>query len=152
MKEIASELRKAVIEVVSPIEIDGITIPIFDERVNPSRLIPIVRGSNSYIIIRDQIEVETTNDKCQVRQNANITIDIVTKFPLNSGGKLLSEIISGIVQESIFRGSIQIQGFNIINVRKASSRGLVEQGVTLTAYRKIITYVFDVFEDNDKTT
>jgi hypothetical protein len=152
MKEISSILRKAVIDSLSPLVFEGLTIPIFDERVNPNVQLPGIRGANVYVIIRDQSETETTNDKCQFRQNANITIDVVTKYPLNAGGKRLSEEISGIIQETILKPNLVLDGFNILSVRKSISRGLTEQGVTLTAYRKIITYIFDVYQNDELIT
>ena len=146
MKEIASSLRKSIIDSISPLIVQGTTIPIFDERVNPNTQLASFQGSQAYVIISDQTEVETTSDKCGVRQSANITVDIVTKYPLNGGGKKACEDISAVIQLIIDRFII-IPGWQVLNVRKEFSRNIVEQGQTLTAYRKLISYTFDVFEE-----
>jgi hypothetical protein len=146
MKEIASNLRKAIIDSISPLIVQGTTIPIFDEMVNPNAQLASFSGSQAYVLIREQNETESTSDKCGVRQSANITIDIVTKYPLNGGGKKACEDISNVIQLIIDRFII-ITGWQVLNVRKEFSRNIVEQGQTLTAYRKLISYTFDVFEE-----
>jgi hypothetical protein len=146
MKEIASSLRKSIIDSISPLIVQGTTIPIFDERVNPNTQLASFQGSQAYVIISDQTETETTDNKCGVRQSANITVDIVTKYPLNGGGKKACEDISNVIQLIIDRFII-IPGWQVLNVRKEFSRNIVEQGQTLTAYRKLISYTLDVFEE-----
>jgi hypothetical protein len=146
MKEIASSLRKSIIDSISPLIVQGTTIPIFDETVNPNTQLASFQGSQAYIIISGQIETETTDNKCGVRQSANITVDIVTKYPLNGGGKKACEDISNVIQLIIDRFLI-IPGWQVLNVRKEFSRNIIEQGQTLTAYRKLISYTFDVFEE-----
>jgi hypothetical protein len=146
MKEIASNLRKAIIDSISPLIVQGTTIPIFDEMVNPNSQLASFSGSQAYVLIREQNETETTDNKCGVRQSANITVDIVTKYPLNGGGKKACEDISNVIQLIIDRFII-ITGWQVLNVRKEFSRNLIEQGQTLTAYRKLINYTFDVFEE-----
>jgi hypothetical protein len=146
MKEIASSLRKSIIDSITPLIVQGTTIPIFDERVNPNTQLANFQGSQAYVIISDQAETETTDNKCGVRQSVNITVDIVTKYPLNGGGKKACEDISNVIQLIIDR-FILIPGWQVLNVRKEFSRNIVEQGQTLTAYRKLISYTFDVFEE-----
>lgn len=164
MKEISFDLRKAVIDALNPIIINidsgfnyalnidfggdtgEVAIPIFDERVNPVVPIPKVLGAKSYVIIQDQQENETTNDKCQFRQNALISLDCVTIFPANVGSKYLSGQISAYIQP-IISNSITVTGWQILKVSKVNSQSIVEQGVASTAYRKRITYSFDVYEN-----
>jgi hypothetical protein len=148
MKEIASDLRLAVLNALEPLTLEGKSIPVFDELVNPNVPIPVINAGQCYVIIRDQSETETTNDKCQFRQNVNITFDIITKFPSNGGGKRLSELISEEIQYIILAPNISISGFNVISVRKSISRNLIEQGKTQTAYRKLISYIFDVYQND----
>jgi len=145
MNEIATTLRTAIINAISPLIVDGVTIPIFDDRVNPNVDIPKLRGGDAYVLIRDQQEVETTGCKVGVRQNALITIDCIVKYPLNIGSRLTCELISGDVMPLI-NNSMVLSGWNVINVTKVNSNSITEQGLTQTAYRKLITYSFDVFE------
>jgi len=146
MNEIATTLRTAIITAISPLTIQGVTLPIFDSRVNPSVAIPTLRGAQCYVIIRDQQEVETIGCKVGTRQNAIITLDCIAKYPANVGSKITSELISGAIQPLINRNLV-LSGWNVINVTKVNSNDIVEQGLTQTAYRKIITYSFDVFEE-----
>lgn len=163
MNEISYSLRKAVIDALNPIiinidsgfyyalnidfggETGEVAIPIFDERVNPVVPIPSVLGAKTYVLVRDQQENETTNDKCTFRQNALITLDCVTIFPPNVGSKYISEQVSAYIQP-IISNSIDVTGWQILSVSKVNSQSLVEPGVSSTAYRKLITYSFDVYE------
>jgi hypothetical protein len=145
MKEISLPLRIAVIQALTPFTIGGIQIPIFDEFVNPSVNLPAFMGGKAYVVIRDQQEVETTNDKCQIRQNALITVDCIVKFPSTGGTRTAVESLSTFVMDKIVRG-FQLTDWNVLNVTKVNSRTLIEQGASEIAYRKLITYSFDVYE------
>jgi hypothetical protein len=148
MKEVSYRFREAFINLLSPLVVDGITIPIFDERVPPESvgLLPVFRKAESYIIVRDQFENESTNDKCQIRQDAIITLDVITKFPKNGGGKIASELISEAIQLLVNRDSIIIPDFDVLNVRKESSNTIIENTNVSTLYRKLIRYRLDVYE------
>jgi parallel beta-helix repeat protein len=143
--EISHMLRLAIIETLTPLVVEGVTIPIFDERVNPAETIPELLNGISYVLIRDQQEVETTNDKCAFRQNAVITLDCVVKYPVNVGSKLASELISCEIQSRINR-QVPIPGWQVLVVRRVNATSIVEQGITQTAYRKLITFQFDVYK------
>jgi hypothetical protein len=146
MNEISTNLRIAVIDAISPIIVEGVTIPIFDSRVNPSIAIPVLRGAKAYVIIRDQQEVETIGCKVGTRQNAIINLDCIAKYPANVGSKVTAELISGEIQPLINR-FMTLTGWNLMNVTKVNSNSIVEQGLTETSFRKLITYSFDVFEE-----
>jgi hypothetical protein len=143
--EISHLLRLAIIQTINPLVVEGVTIPIFDERVNPAETIPELLNGISYVLIRDQQEVETTNDKCAFRQNALITLDCVVKYPVNVGSKLASELISCEIQSRINR-QVPIPGWQVLVVRRVNATSIVEQGQTQTAYRKLITFQFDVYK------
>ncbi len=117
MKEVSHLLRKAYLDALSPFIIEGVTIPIFDEMVNPSVSIPLYRGASAYILVTDQSESETTNNDSSFRQNANISFDIVCKSQSLSG-KLATELISNQLQEEIHKLAgvdITIAGFQILD-------------------------------------
>lgn len=166
MNEISHILREEVIKTLNPIivnfdqgfyyaldmdfggSVGQVIIPIFDERVNPAVELPDLMGSKAYVLIRDQQEIETTNDKCSFRQNALITIDCICKFPPNVGSKYAAELISAYIQP-LMASNIEFPGWQNMSVRKVNSQSIVEQGVNATAYRKILTYSFDVYELNN---
>ena len=151
MNEISSILRIALINVISPLVVEGVTIPIFDGSVNPNVAIPKLRKALSYVIIDNQQENETIGCKVGYRQNALISLYIVTKYPSGVGSRVTSELISGTIQpmihEANFAPLLAEFGWNLMKITKVSSRGLEENGNTETAYRKLITYQFDVFQE-----
>jgi hypothetical protein len=145
MIEIATTLRTAIINALSPLVVDGVTIPIFDELVNPNTPLPTLKGGQAYILIRDQQEVETELCKTGFRQNALITLDCIVKYPANVGSKASVELISTAILPLIDR-FISLSGWTVLNVTKVNSQSLVEQGLTESAYRKLITFSFDVVQ------
>lgn len=147
MKEVASELRKAVLDAVTPLELDETEIPVRDTFFPPNATEATYGGGSCYVLITDQDEAETTNNDCDTRQNVRLTIDIVTKFPTGFGGKKASEEISNVIQQAITIPNITIDAdWQIVNIRKDFSRTIIEQGTSQMAYRKLISYTFDIFE------
>lgn len=146
MKEVASELRKAVLDAISPLVVNGVTIPVTDSFFTPTEDVTNYAGAICYVIISDQDESETTNNDCSTRQNTRLTFDVVTKFPSGFGGKKASEDISNEIQEAVTLGNIAIDSdWQILNIRKDFSRTIIEQGTSQIAYRKLISYTFDIF-------
>ena len=149
MKEISHILRKAYLDLLNPLTIDEIIIPIFDERVNPKSQIPTYKGGRCYVLIRDQNEVETTNSQCTFRKTASITLDIITKYPLNVGGKLASELISNAIQEKVNtfnQISFEMEDFQVLSTRLEFSRNITENADTETAYRKILGFSHSIYQ------
>jgi hypothetical protein len=145
MKEISYRLRGALITAISPLTYLGTVIPIFDTRVNPSATLPTIGGGTTYVLINSQTNTETTNDKCQTRLDANISFDVVTRFPNGVGGNLNAEKIGELIMSDINR-SLVIPDFDLLNVTMNFNQNLPEFGVSQDAYRKLISYRFDVFE------
>lgn len=149
MKEISHRLRKAYYDLLNPFVIEGVTIPIFDQRVNPETTIPTYRGGNTYVLITNQTEVETTNNQCTFRKQASITLDIVTKYPLNHGGSLASELISDAIQQEVhlkLSNPIAFTGFQVLSTKLEFSRAMIENGDTQTAYRKLLAFSHSIYE------
>jgi hypothetical protein len=149
MKEISHLLRKAYLDTLSPLTVEGSFIPIFDELVNPNSSTGNIQGATAYVIIRDQNEVETTNSQCTFRKTASITLDIVTKYPLNRGGKLASELISNEIQQKINtfnQISFEMEGFQVLSTKLEFSRNITENGDTMTAFRKILGFSHSIYQ------
>jgi hypothetical protein len=151
MIETSHLLRKAYLDLLNPFIIEGVTIPIFDNLVNPAIAIPNYKGGDCYIIVLDQNEVETSNNDCSQRTTSVISLDIVTKYPLNVGGVLASELISSKIQTlvntlegqsiNINLANIQVLGTSLIN-----SRSFSDQGLNLTIYRKRLTFQHSIYQ------
>ena len=147
MREIATDIRIAVIDAITPLVLSGVTIPVHDTEL-PNGISPAsYLGSAAYVLITDQNEAETTNNDCSIRQNATFQISIITKFPQGNGGKKLSENISNSIQQKMNLTDIVLPGdLQAINLRKNFSRVQIEQGSSQIAYQKILSYTLDIFQ------
>jgi hypothetical protein len=146
MREIATDIRIAVINAITPLTLSGVTIPIYDTELPPTINPANYVNSAAFVLITDQNEAETTNNDCSIRQNATIQINIVTKFPQGSGGKKLSENISNAIQQKMTLDYLTLPGdLQAINIRKNFSRVQIEQGSSQIAYQKILSYTLDIF-------
>lgn len=146
MREIATDIRIAVINAITPLTLSGVTIPIYDTELPPTINPANYVNSAAFVLITDQNEAETTNNDCSIRQNATIQINIVTKFPQGSGGKKLSENISNSIQQKMTLDYLTLpDDLQVINIRKNFSRTQIEQGSSQIAYQKILSYTLDIF-------
>jgi hypothetical protein len=146
MRDIATDIRKAIINAISPLTLSGVTLPVYDSELPPGINPAVYQGSQSYVLITDQNENETTNNDCSIRQNATFQISIITKFPQGSGGKKLSENISNAIQQKMTLDYLTLPvDLQAINIRKNFSRVQIEQGSSQIAYQKILSYTLDIF-------
>lgn len=146
MREIATDIRIAIINAISPLTLSGVTLPVYDTELPPGINPAVYLGSQAYVLITDQNENETTNNDCSIRQNATFQISIITKFAQGSGGKKLSENISNAIQQKMTLDYLNLPAdLQAINIRKNFSRVQIEQGTSQIAYQKILSYTLDVF-------
>jgi hypothetical protein len=146
MREIATDIRIAVINAITPLTLSGVTIPIYDTELPPTINPANYVNSAAFVLITDQNEAETTNNDCSIRQDATIQINIVTKFPQGSGGKKLSENISNAIQQKMTLDYLTFPGdLQVLDIRKNFSRTQIEQGSSQIAYQKILSYTLDIF-------
>lgn len=146
MRDIATDIRKAVITAISPLTLSGVTLPVYDSELPPTILPANYQNSAAYVLITDQNETETTNNDCTIRQNVTFQLSIVTKFPQGSGGKKLSENISNAIQQKMTLQYLTLPiDLQAINIRKNFSRVQIEQGTSQIAYQKILSYTMDIF-------
>lgn len=146
MRDIATDIRVAVINAISPLTLSNTIIPVHDTEL-PNGIEPAYYlTSRAYVLITDQNETETTNNDCTVRQNATVQISIVTKFPQGNGGKKLSENISNAIQQKMTLQYLNLPvDLQLLNIRKNFSRVQIEQGSSQIAYQKILSYTLDIF-------
>jgi len=147
MREIATDIRIAVIAAISPLTLSGVTLPVYDTELPPGINPANYQGSAAYVLITDQNEAETTNNDCSIRQNATFQIKIVTKFAQGNGGKKLSENISNAIQLKMTLDYLTLPGdLQVLDIRKNFSRTQIEQGSSQIAYQKILSYTLDIFQ------
>ena len=147
MRDIATDIRIAIINAISPLTLSVTIIPVHDTEL-PVNVVPaIYQSSQAYVLITDQNETETTNNDCSIRQNATFQISIITKFPQGNGGKKLSENISNAIQQKMTLDYLTLPGdLQAISIRKNFSRTQIEQGSSQIAYQKILSYTLDIFQ------
>jgi len=144
MIEIGSEIRASILTAITPLVVETVTIPVGDTRLNPNQSPVSYRSGQAYVIISDQFEAETSGNNCSDRQNVSVTIDIITKFPAGSGGKLACEKISGVIKTGL-TNIVAPVGFQILGSNMDSSTVIIEEWATQIEYRKILRYTFDVY-------
>lgn len=144
MKEVSHHIRLSYLSVLASLTVNNILIPVNDEQLPVGVSPAAINGGKAYVIIRDQQEAPTDFNKCGIIQQAAITLDVITKFPKGSGGKITSELISDAIQQIINPfGEVNLtinSDFQIQSISKDLSQGLVENTDTETCYRKIIIY------------
>ena len=147
MRDIATDIRIAIISAISPLTLSGVTLPVYDTELPPGINPANYQGSAAFVLITDQNEAETTNNDCSIRQNATFQINIVTKFAQGNGGKKLSEIISNAIQLKMTLDYLILPGdLQVLDIRKNFSRTQIEQGSSQIAYQKILSYTLDIFQ------
>lgn len=147
MREIATNIRTAILAEISPLVVSGVTIPVYDTFLPPTVAPATFMGGQAYVLITDQNEAETTNNDCSIRQTATVSINIITKFPQGSGGKKASETISNVIQLAIIKENLTLPAdLQLINISKSFSRVQIEQGSSQIGYQKIIGYTLDIFQ------
>ena len=151
MKEVSHLVRQSFLALIKQFVIETVTIPIFDGLVNPQTTIPKYRSGDAYILITDQNEVETTRNECTLDQTATISFDCIVKYPTNYGGMLAAELIANQLQQEVigFLGTdltISDAKIKIQRITKISGRSFTEQGATLTAYRKRLTFSIELYQ------
>jgi hypothetical protein len=145
-KEVASDLRKAVIDAITPLVVGGVTIPVKDSFLNPNVTPPNYLGGQAYVLITDQSDTEVIGNRCSPRQTVNLTIDIVTKFPIGASGKLASENIASSIRPMVTKPMLAMPSDWLIIDIKSFSQSIIEQGTTQIAYRKLLRYSFDIWQ------
>jgi hypothetical protein len=150
MKEIATILRQAVLFELLSLNINGTPIPVLDEIISPSEPIPTIAGAKVYCLVTDQFETPTTNNKCQFRELVTVVIQIITKYPKGTGGKMLSEEVSDRIQQALipFNGNtVELPtGWQLLETKKGFSNSFLEATQHETVFRKIISINFDIFQ------
>ena len=135
---ISTIIRGKYITALSGLKYNNVAIPIFDEVVNPSAVIPVINGAECYVILQNQQERDDgIQIYCQYRIIADITVKVVTKFG-TTGGKKLSEDIADLIDSKIRSG----RNTNLISVADVSllGRSTVESNKDNLAFQKILIY------------
>lgn len=139
----ATEIRGKVITALSTLKYGTVSIPVFDEVVNPNISLPSVDGSiATYVVIQDQQEqlnaVQTVDAP---RFNLNMTIRVVTKWGTVGKKKLCEDIgdtIINLLRDD--RGASKIDGID--KVLLVTAQSIAETTINNVAFSKIIILNF----------
>ena len=139
----ATYIRGEVIGKLTGLKHSGVSIPVFDEFVNPNATIPSVGGAQeAYIILQDQqTDMNAVQTVCAPRFNLSMTIRIVTKWGLTGSKKLCEDIgdtVINLLRDD--RGASKIDG--ISHVELVTARSISEVSQTNIAFSKVLILNF----------
>lgn len=143
MIEISHLLRKAYLDALAGLELEATPIPVFDEYVDPNIGTASLSNCTAHVAIQNQ----TVNDaslKCGTNQSATLQLDIVTEFPINSGGFLTAELISNEILQILFPDggkTIALEPVADIKVWRGwleSARNIPMETSTHKIYRRVL--------------
>ena len=146
------ELREAYITKLAGLEVSGVSIPVYDEFVGST--VANIGYAQAYCLVTNQT-VQDRLIKCGFYTDCSITVDIVTKFPKNKGGKKLSEQIANEVLSVIRTGQTSdyptMVNFQMVTCRLAGSQAINEENSANTVFRKILIFTHDIKQINSTT-
>lgn len=142
MKDVQLALRIAYLDKLSAIT----GVPAYDSFA-PSN------AGNKYILITNQTGV-SDNPKGAFQTIAAVTVDIVTSYPMGSGGKKLSEEIGNEVLGLMLPASLAdypdlSPDFKIVNTSILNNNSLTEEYDTEWVFRKVITFQHSIVQLTD---
>lgn len=140
--DISTTIRGQIITALSGMKYAGVSIPVFDEVVNPASTIPTVSGAQIYVVIQDQQWTDNAKQTvCDVRTNHSVTIRVVTKWGLVGSKKVCEDIGDSILSLlRTQRGKSLIAGASKCEV--SVSRTITEQTTSNLAFSKILILTF----------
>jgi len=82
-------IRKAVFDQINNIVVDGVTIPCYDTNVTGEK-------KNAYVLMTTQISPSVNDNKCGIKWNSSLLLDIFTKYQSsgNTGSRLFADNIA----------------------------------------------------------
>jgi hypothetical protein len=139
------ELREAYIDKLSTLQIQGVTIPVYDEFMGAT--VASIGYATAYCLVTNQ----TAQDiliKTGFYNDCSIQVDIVTKFPKNKGGKKLSEQIANEILKLIRTGNTSdyptMANFQIVTCQLLINQGINEENTANTVFRKILGFTHKI--------
>ncbi len=139
----ATDIRGKVLTAIGTLKHKTVTIPIFDEVVNPAIAIPAVDGASGvYVLIQDQQEqYSAIQTVCNPRFDLNMTIRVVTKWGAVGKKKVCEDIADAILSKlRDARGASLIAG--IQHVEMITARSIAEYTNSNLAFSKVIILNF----------
>lgn len=142
---VSEAVRTAIFQTISPVVYNGVTIPVYDEIVNPLVPMAVVGKATCYVILQDYQDTESgIQTMCNEDITANITIRVVTKFATaNVATKRDSERISDIINKKLRSGRDTLLTSPNINIKKVKlpvNRQQTEVGGANVAFSQIMIY------------
>ena len=135
----AFHIRQKYFTAISGIKIRGVEIPVFDEITDSTRVVNI-DGATCYIVLQGQQSYQASVQglKCDKTVH-DITVRIVTRYPLGGGKKLSEEIAEAV--DSKIRVNRDANKIGLNRVALAVSNSIVESGGDReVAFTHILTY------------
>lgn len=128
----AKHIRKAIITALG-----GTGYKIYDTH-NPNT------SESAFIVLSNQSGNERWEQKCARTTNAEILIDIITRYPVGTGSRLLADNMMEAVLNAT--ENLSIDGYTIVSVTRDFPSDLSSQSNTETIHRKFIRYNFKLIK------
>lgn len=139
------ELREAYIDKLSTIQISGVTIPVYDEFMGAT--VANIGYATAYCLVTNQTAQDVLI-KSGFYNDCSITVDVVTKFPKNKGGKKLSEQIATEILKLIRTENTSdypaMANFQIVTCQLLTNQGLIEENTANTVFRKLLIFTHKI--------
>ena len=139
----ATEIRGKIMTALSGLKHLNVSVPVFDEVVNPSVAIPSIDGADEvYVMLQDQQEqYSAVQTVCNPRFDLNLTIRVGTKWGLVGKKKTCEDIgdtIINLLRDS--RGGSKLT--DIQKVELVTARSIAEHTNSNLSFSKIIILNF----------
>ncbi len=129
MRDATTELRKAYLQLLSNITVDGLLIPVYAEMINDSiKPYSLANKPKHYVILNNQNSFDRSN-KQTFDFLHTIQSTVYTWYPKEQGSSVLAEKIDEIIKDRVItqRGvQIPVTGFNCYMSKVDLSRGDTE--------------------------
>lgn len=137
---LATEIRTAYFQALSNLKYKGVSIPIFDEIVNPNVQIPNVDNHSIYVILQNQQSYDSANQGlCCYKTTNDITIRIVAiSSGLTGSKKIVEEVAKSI--DTLIRIDRDHNKLSFNKIRLSISKSFIEKSDANLAFTQILIY------------
>jgi len=138
MIEVHLPIRTAWVTALAGLTVNGESIGVYDS-------VP-TNATKNYVVVRDQDSFQDIGGRGCEKETATILIDIVTRFPANTGGKKTSEQIAAEIYSRVSNVALQ-SPLQLLSTKKIMDVSLpAENDNNQKIFRKEIRFEHSIFK------
>jgi len=130
MQEPSKWIRQYFVNAFSNMVVNGKTVKVYDTHTP--------NNDDVLIILSTQTGSNDRIDKCSITKNRTIEIQVITRYPGNTGSRLLLDDIIEEIQNRV--QNIQVNNFTVQDWNVQFTNDFATTNTTETIFRKIINY------------